>query len=139
MYSSSINVGEDVLICMAFKISKVIQMMATRLRSVGTQVVSNLCPCVLVCFYSGPLWMPSTALSGCWPPVPRGYRWSVVKRPLQTPEPLLWTTSSSLSRSSSVPTTSPRPPNNWSPSPLERKNSKDVEEGEEREKDKCMG
>lgn len=68
-------------------------------------------------------WMQSTAPSACWLPVPRGCRWSAVRRRPRILGPLQWTTNSSLSRSSSAPTTSPRPPSNWSPSPLVRRNS----------------
>lgn len=50
-------------------------------------------------------------------------RWSVVKRRPPTRRSVRWTTSSSPSRSSSAPTTSPKPPNSWSPSPPARKNS----------------
>lgn len=67
--------------------------------------------------------MQSTAPSACWLPVPRGCRWSAVRRRPRSPERLQWTTSYSLSRSSNAPTTSPRLLSSWSPSPLVRRNS----------------
>ncbi len=58
-----------------------------------------------------------------WQPVRPACRWSVVKRRPPTRRPVRWTSSSSPSRSSSAPTTSPKPPSSWSPSPPVRKNS----------------
>ncbi len=73
--------------------------------------------------HSAQHWMQSTAPSACWLPVPRGCRWSAVRRRRRSPGPLPWTTNSSLSRSSNAPMTSPRLPSNWSPSPPVRRNS----------------
>ncbi len=58
-----------------------------------------------------------------WGPVRPACRWSVVKRRPPTRRSVRWTTSSSPSRSSSAPTTSPKPPSSWSPSPPAKKNS----------------
>lgn len=79
-------------------------------------------------FRSGLHWMRSTAPSACWPPAPPGCRWSVARPPRLSPGPLRWTTSSSLSRSYSAPTISPRLPSSWSPLPLVKKNSDGQEE-----------
>lgn len=78
--------------------------------------------------HSDQRWMRSTAPSACWPPVPPGCRWSVVRLPRRSPGPPRWITSSSLSRSSSAPTILPRLPSSWLPSPLGRKNSDGREE-----------
>lgn len=90
--------------------------------------------------------MQSTAPSGCWLPVPHGCRWSAVRRRHRSLGPLQWTTNSSLSRSSSALTTSPRLQSSWSPSPLVRRSSDpnkcmDGWRGKrERERtDQCMG
>lgn len=75
------------------------------------------------CLCRGRLWMRSTAPSACWPPAPRDCRWSAARRCPRSPAPPPWTTSCSPSRSSSAPTTLPRPPSNWSPSRPARRNS----------------
>lgn len=80
--------------------------------------------------HSARRWMQSTAPYGCWLPVPRGCRWSAVRRRPRSLGPLRWTTNSLPSRSSSALTTSPRLPSNWSPSPLVRRSSDPT---------KCMG
>jgi len=74
-------------------------------------------------------WTRCTAPCACWPPAPRGCRWSAARQRPRSPGAPRWTTSSSPSRSSSAPTTSPRPPSNWSPSRPGRRNS-DPTDGE---------